>query len=989
MNAGLDAALRAHFTPGKVLEWQGVEGRIVSTRTHKTPKREALCVLLVGVDFLPDSRESFKGSRDLPSQPIDSEGENEGVISRLGCPYVLMTPTRGGDPVPTLVAGFDAEWTEDARTPGRRRVLSWQFSCRVGDRTYEWICFPPAEGTRFKRETVLSWFLADLSSAGLISLPYEPRLSKGQRDDGARLPIALRVVLVGCYGIVDITSFYQGSQCLRKLDSVRRTVASVERPESVQISHPENHDLVARATLFTRDAQLLAPAGSSLAALGNALGMHKLDLPEGYAKSEMDRLLREQPDVFALYAARDASIALAWADRVCETLGLDSIPVTLGSCGATYIRDHICHARGWSVEQFDLEWRGLDTKRDRVDGGGGKLRSVKTIEPCASAVTVLPAAAQSYFGGRNECFLVGIHDGPWTDLDIANAYPSAMALIPDPDFTVPPRILAAGELRASDLPTPVSYLFAHVEFAFPESVMYPCLPVKDEQGRGLIFPRRGKTWASAPELFLALRMGARVTLLQPAQVIAARDTFGLRTAYESLVALRKDAQHAYGKKSPQDLTYKEINNSGYGKLAQGLADKRSYSTRYDAVRTVGPSAITSAPQACLTTGLVRALVSAAMEELHVAGHRIASVTTDGFLSTASAEEVEALSCFGLAAYFRHARAALGGGAIWEEKHAAQKLVMLTTRGGFGVGVVGDQPLPHAGAGYKAAREIRQRDDYPELMAVKFLERNGRLEFTYNALPSPKEYVREDADGVGKSVRKSVSWEYDLKRRPAGAHMERIEIQGQTYQHVSYETVPWESVEAFDAARRAAEPVRGRAIRTVEQVEELDRRRQLVGANAAAGTRTRGSAARTLARNVLRGLRSGRLVADWYCPDAGTRGRDVCDRIGAAFRVELSIDDWKNAGRGTRHARLALSGAEETLALLGVRRVVGFGAAERPGRAVRARADDADDADGIRVGWAPTTRRKPVAEHRGRGTALGTTTTRGRRHVSWKSVSATD
>lgn len=946
MNAGLDA-LRDHFKPGKILDWQDVERQVVSCRSHKTPKREALCVLLVGVDFLPDSREPFKGSRDMPSQPIDSEGENSGVISPYGCQHSLMTPPAAVDQVQTLtlLVGLDAEWTQDDRDPRRRRVLSWQLSVRASDRTYEWICFPPVEGTRFKRETVLSWFLSDLAAAGLISLPYEPRLSKEERDSGKRLHASLRVVLIGFYGIVDITSFYSGTKRLRHLDSVRRTVASVERPEGVQISHPENHALVARATLITRDAQLLAPAGSSLAALGTALGLRKLDLPEGYRKDAMDRLLIEKPDVFALYAARDASIALAWADRVRETIGLNSIPITLGGCAATYIRDHICHARGWTVEQFDLEWRGLETKRDRVAGVGGKLRSVKTIEPCASAVTVLPAAAQAYFGGRNECFLVGIHDGPWIDVDLSSAYPSAMALIPDPDFTVPPRVLSAGELRASDLPTPVAYLYGHVEFSFPESVMYPCLPVKDGQGRGLIFPRRGTTWASAPELYLALRMGARVTLLQPAQIIAARDAFGLREAYVSLVALRKEAQRLHGKKSPQDLAYKEINNSGYGKLAQGLADKRSYSTRYDTVRSIGPSVITSAPQASLTTGLVRAFVGAAMEELHAHGHRIASVTTDGFLSTASADEVEALSCYGLAAYFRHARGTLGGGPVWEIKHAAQKLVMLTTRGGFGVGVIGDQPLPHAGAGFKASREIRQRGDYPEIMAAMYLDRDGRLEFAYDALPSPKEYVRDDADGVSESMRKSVSWEYDLKRRPVDAHMEKIEIQGQPYEHVSYTTMPWESAEDFDAARRAAEPMRGRAITTVGQVEELDRRRQLVSANANAGTRTRGSASQTLARNVLRGLRSGRLIADWYRPHE-VRGRDVCDRVGQAFGVALNVDDWKNAGRGSRNARLTLSGAETVLEGLGIRQVVGFGDHRVPLRS--------PDDDEVRVESMPRT-----------------------------------
>ena len=81
MNAGLDA-LRDHFKPGKILDWQDVERQVVSCRSHKTPKREALCVLLVGVDFLPDSREPFKGSRE--SGRKSTPASNTHNASRLG-----------------------------------------------------------------------------------------------------------------------------------------------------------------------------------------------------------------------------------------------------------------------------------------------------------------------------------------------------------------------------------------------------------------------------------------------------------------------------------------------------------------------------------------------------------------------------------------------------------------------------------------------------------------------------------------------------------------------------------------------------------------------------------------------------------------------------------------------------------------------------------------------------------------------------------------
>ena len=52
----MNASLSAHFTPGKTLGWQGVERRIVSTRTHKSRHCHAFTVLLGEVDFDPDSR---------------------------------------------------------------------------------------------------------------------------------------------------------------------------------------------------------------------------------------------------------------------------------------------------------------------------------------------------------------------------------------------------------------------------------------------------------------------------------------------------------------------------------------------------------------------------------------------------------------------------------------------------------------------------------------------------------------------------------------------------------------------------------------------------------------------------------------------------------------------------------------------------------------------------------------------------------------------
>lgn len=55
--------------------------------------------------------------------------------------------------------------------------------------------------------------------------------------------------------------------------------------------------------------------------------------------------------------------------------------------------------------------------------------------------------------------------------------------------------------------------FALVSFQFPDSVRFPCLPVRTEQF-GLFFPLAGESWATAPEIALALSLGAEITIQQ-------------------------------------------------------------------------------------------------------------------------------------------------------------------------------------------------------------------------------------------------------------------------------------------------------------------------------------------------------------------------------------------------------------------------------------------------------------------------------------------
>lgn len=143
-------------------------------------------------------------------------------------------------------------------------------------------------------------------------------------------------------------------------------------------------------------------------------------------------------------------------------------------------------------------------------------------------------------------------------------------------------------------------------------------------------------------------------------------------------------------------------NSGYGKTAQGVQGKRSYNAWNGGMDVVGPSAVTNALIAAMTTAIVRCELIATMTQLERLGLRCYSVTTDGFITDACATEVDACDMFGLRELARDTRVWLTGDPkLWEEKHRQVDLVNFTTRGNVSLGTGGQEGVPvgvcaHAG-----------------------------------------------------------------------------------------------------------------------------------------------------------------------------------------------------------------------------------------------------------------------------------------------------
>ncbi len=783
--------------------------------------------------------------------------------------------------------GFDAEWQEVGKD---RKILTEQWSFRGMDGCmYVWLLVHTSK-VRYTFAQVVSWLLGD--SFKILHLD--------------KIPYRIRLWITLFNGLADLSIFKDRKKIYRQSDSIRNKLVSLQLPIKIKV-YDKNRHVASRIKLFLRDCSLLAPNNTKLAKLGDAIGIPKVDIPDEM-KSRMEELMDDEPELFVTYAAQDAVITLSWIEYIRKVMG-DFVPITIGSEGAKRIKEGIMAVLG-TVKQsdFDSMWRGVEATVVGFEKDGTPITAKV---PLPSASTIIYAATNAYYGGRNECFYFGFAPGIYYDYDLVSAYPNAMCLLEDVNFLAPVETFS-GNLRDFNFDY-TDYVFARVRFQFPSTTKFPCIPIRDSAGRGLIYALSGECWASAPELKVALSLCADIFTYELYRQPKYTDKRSLSVVESSLIKQRLAAKAKHGKGSVYEILLKELANSGYGKFGQGLSGKRSFSSREANMIEIGPSAITSAPHASMITSLVRAAVSEAMVKLDKLGFRIASVTTDGFLTNAPKEVMSIICDDGILKVFSdNLNRILGVNEVFELKHACDGVFCMKTRGQIGFKSYEGKQVPIAKAGFKPPKDKKEDVAY---LAKIFLERdkNGLLnEFT--GLPSIRECVLKDADYVGKHVKKRTYWDFDYKRIPDDRTvMEcKIEIDGATYTHVFYDTLPWSSYKEFlksaEPVRRRKEPVKKEkdVVRVMKMIRHLSSIHE-------EGRNVYVNLEKTYATSILRGIRQGILTAPWL---EGLNGKEICARVGEVLEVPLTDDDWKNAQRKERSA-LALSGAEEILEKLGL------------------------------------------------------------------------
>lgn len=574
--------------------------------------------------------------------------------------------------------------------------------------------------------------------------------------------------------VASFSDFWSDHKILLK--GIRSTVSSFKNRYGIDFDEVENRREKNSLITFDKrtspprcsnvtftDTLLITPGGMGLAECGQLLGLPKLTVPAPYSINDMRQYLKGDRRGFEAYAVRDAEIAVRYALQVksfcTESLMIERVPTTIGAMAVSRFLKTI-KENGQSPEVC-MGTRTISRQCWNPDTHG--FRTLKSTQSIPSRELYETFAINCYHGGRNECFMMGITpESQWYDYDLAGAYTTGLLDVLQPDYD---------NLYTSQNPEEFcghTMGFALVSFRFPDTVRYPCLPVRTDQ-YGLFFPLTGESWATAPEIALALSLGAEITI-QHGIIIpwrqyksdnASSPTEPACSVFLPFVQQVRENRNRHDKGSLEEKFWKEIGNSLYGKLAQGLHAKTAFDTARGLNSPLPPSSVTQPFFAAHVTGFVRAVVGELMNALPP-NAIVVSVTTDGFLTDASIEDIDMSGP--LSSRFQAlCDIADPGSSMLTCKHQVRQLVAMKTRGQLTYKESEGFPIVHARAGVKPPADI-PRDDYNRYMVDLYMNRAPGQKLRRGSLISTRDMWLNESDLVAVESEIRLNLEFDFKRQ---------------------------------------------------------------------------------------------------------------------------------------------------------------------------------------------------------------------------------
>lgn len=679
----------------------------------------------------------------------------------------------------TLHIGFDTEYVFNPETR-QNDILSYQSYVVLPDNTgVSNIIYPPdsQKKSRLSFKEFLFQTITPLLETGVIT----------------KWPGIINIYAHFIRAdIASFANFWSDYKILLK--GIRGTVSSFKNRYGIDFDEQQERRVKTEQIMFDKrtspprcsnvafiDTLLITPGGMGLAECGELLGLPKLTIPAPYSITNMREYLLGDRAGFEAYALRDAEIAVRYALQVrnfcARELMIDRVPATIGAM---------------AVSRFTKTLKENNMSPEVCLGTHIKTRELWLTEKQAFRTIKNPASVPSrelfetfpincYHGGRNECFMMGVTPSDhWYDYDLAGAYTTGLLDILTPDY---------GNIRLSK--NPDDYCghvmgFALVTFRFPESVPYPSLPVRTDQ-YGLFFPLSGESWATAPEIELALSLGAEMTIhngiIVPWICATCPHNSESTSVFLPFFQQVRENRNRHIKGSLEEKFWKEIGNSLYGKLAQGLRAKTAFDTARGLNRSLPPSSVTQPFFAAHVTGFIRAVVGELMNALP-SDSSVVSVTTDGFLTNCPLNKINMSGP--LSSRFQSLCDIVDpGSSMLTCKHEVSQLIAMKTRGQLTYKAIQGKPVVHARAGVKPPADI-PRSDYNDYMVDLYLNRLPGQTLSRSTLISTREMWLSESDLVSREQDIRLNLEFDFKRQPVRPAMNEG--------HLLMFSRPWDNME---------------------------------------------------------------------------------------------------------------------------------------------------------------------------------------------------
>jgi hypothetical protein len=753
---------------------------------------------------------NYTFENDEASFPVNTEAvlslydtykrELEQEVAGLRKPRKKVPPADGD----MIDVGIDCEY-QRVKNGQRNSVLSYQAVVRHKGKQLSIVAYPkgPKAGQRFSFKAFMG-FVVDQAIAHDVIQKYPAKIN-----------------VFGHFLRADLPCFKDHYANKRGFDIIGGTFVSKGESYGIDWAAENSRSPLSGLMVLTNkhrkprsvkvrfiDTILLTPGRAGLASVGAMLNLPKIDIDDDYSITEMERFLKERKAAFEAYALRDAEITVVYGQMMQQfakdlRLPGGKLPLTIGSIATKVLRETI-----GSTEDFNRIF-GVNFEREPYYNEKTGRYSTRTVKSESIFCRYRSqAAAHTYSGGRNEAFMMGLlPPSVYFDWDLRGAYTTGLTSIYELDYE-----------SAYDCVDPEMYRghvcgLATVKFTFPEGTRFPSLLVRGPYG--LCYPLSGTSDCTAPEIEVALNLGAEIEILTGFIVPWVDRETSVFTPFVKKVR-DKRAYYKALKDNFREQLWKEIGNSAYGKIGQAVKKKKVFDAATGLSKPLGPSALTNPYMAAFVTGFIRAVIAELLASIP-SDRYVVSVTTDGFLTNAPREEIDTSGP--LCSRYQDLCDALGDEAdMLEMKGSLFQGICPKTRGLITTEEDPSSPkLILAKAGVKPPEDRKTRSEHNAYMLDLYFNRDHKSTVSNSHLISARDMVLDETDLITvERADKRLSLEFDMKRRLVNPRMMRC----RSNVHVLCDSVPWSTAALSQCVRAYFDE--WRRTNSIKTVEDHDR-----------------------------------------------------------------------------------------------------------------------------------------------------------------------